>query len=65
MTIRKIIIGDGSENDHLNLMMTSKNCMSLLKEKGVFHIDGTYKITSHGYPLIFFGEKKQKYNIII
>jgi hypothetical protein len=46
-------------------MMTSKYCMSLLKEKGVFHIDGTYKITSHGYPLIFFGEKKQKYNIII
>ena len=26
-----------------------------LANKGIFDIDGTYKITSHGYPLIVTG----------
>lgn len=52
---QEIIFGDGSEQDHLNLMVTSKYLLSFLSKRGVFHIDGTYKITSHGYPLVIFG----------
>ena len=28
---------------------------SNLAKIGVFHTDGTYKITSHGYPLVIYG----------
>jgi len=27
----------------------------MLNQNGVGHIDGTYKITSHGYPLVIYG----------
>ena len=51
----EIEIGTGSTLSHLNLSMTSKNLMKLIQMRGVFHIDGTYKITSHGYPLVVHG----------
>ncbi len=35
-------LGDGSDKDHLNIMMTSKALMSKCENQGVFHIDGTY-----------------------
>ena len=47
----ELFLGSGAEDEHFNLSITSKYMLSMLSNKGVFHIDGTYKITSHGYPL--------------
>ena len=46
------IIGDGSDEDHLNIMLTSKRLMENLANNGIHHIDATYRITVHGFPLI-------------
>ena len=35
--------------------MKEFNLMKFIQKRGVFHIDGTYKITSHGYPLVACG----------
>ena len=51
----ELVLGSGAEDEHFNLSITSKYMLSMLSNKGVFHIDGTYKITSHGYPLIVTG----------
>ena len=51
----QLILGSGSKVDHFNIGMTSKNLMKFIQKRGVFHIDGTYKITSHGYPLVAYG----------
>jgi hypothetical protein len=51
----ELILGSGSKVDHFNIGMTSKNLMKLIQKRGVFHIDGTYKISSHGYPLVAYG----------
>ena len=51
----ELILGSGEENKHFNLSITNKFMLPTLANKGVFHIDGTYKITSHGYPLIVTG----------
>jgi len=48
-------IGDGSDIDHFNLCMTSKYLMRHIGEPGVTNLDGTYKITSYGYPLEVLG----------
>ena len=51
----KIKLGDGKDNNHLNIMMSSKALLSNLSREGMFHIDGTYKITKNGFPLMVFG----------
>ncbi len=55
----EIIIGDGSEQNHLHIMATSKKLMSYLEQsltgKGILHLDCTYKITKSGFPLLVLG----------
>ena len=41
----KIDIGDGSDENHLHICMTSKKLMSNIESEGIHHIDGTYRIT--------------------
>ena len=45
-------LGDGSDKNHLNIMMTSKNMMSKCDFNGVFHIDGTYKLIKNRFPVM-------------
>ncbi len=45
-------LGDGSEKDHTHIMMTSIAMMSKIENKGVFHIDGTYKLIKNRFPVI-------------
>ena len=52
---KELHIGDGSDTDHFNLCMTSKYSMRHIGEPGVTSLDGTYKITSYGYPLEVMG----------
>ena len=49
------LIGNGSEKDHLNIILSSKKLLYNKNHFGVFHLDGTYKITVNGFPLIVFG----------
>lgn len=49
------IIGDGSEDNHFKLHITSRQLMENLSKDGIHHIDGTYKITTYGYPLVVYG----------
>ena len=49
------IIGNGSDNSHLNIMVSSKNLLNNLQCIGVNHLDGTYKITTNGFPLVVYG----------
>lgn len=51
----EVDLGSGSEIEHLHICMTSRFLMQFCAKKGVKHSDGTYKITSHGFPLIAFG----------
>jgi len=51
----EVALGSGSEIEHLNICMTSRFLMKSCDKRGVKHSDGTYKITSHGYPLFVFG----------
>lgn len=51
----EVVLGDGSEEDHLMIFMTSKSLMQNVELEGLYHIDGTYKITIQGYPLVVFG----------
>lgn len=66
----EVDLGSGSDIEHLHLCMTSRFLMKSCADKGVKHSDGTYKITSHGYPLIVFGvtdiqgENLNIYNLI-
>ena len=53
------ILGDGSDENHLNVMLTSKRLMQNLANNGIHHIDGTYRITVHGFPLIVYGVSDQ------
>ena len=36
-------------------MITSKKLMRNIQYRGIHHIDGTYKITCFGYPLLVYG----------
>ena len=48
-------LGDGSKNSHLRLGFTSMKLIKLINKfgnKGVWHIDATYKIIKYCYPLI-------------
>jgi hypothetical protein len=55
----KIDIGDGSDENHLHICMTSKKLMSNIESEGIHHIDGTYRITIYGFPLIVYGVTDQ------
>jgi len=52
------VVGDGSDDDHFNMMLTSKKLLEMLDSniEGMFHIDGTYKLTKEGFPIIIFGK---------
>lgn len=39
--------------------MTSKKLMSSIESRGVHHIDGTYRITIYGFPLVVYGVSDQ------
>ena len=52
---RKHLIGDGSDEIHLNIMLTSVAMMRKCEYKGVFHIDGTYKLIKNRFPVMVFG----------
>ena len=49
------IVNTGKDDDHLHIHMTSKRLFSNIDKNGVHHIDGTYKITRNGFPLILYG----------
>ena len=53
------ILGSGSDDDHLHIQITSKRLMENLSNNGIHHIDGTYRITTHGFPLIVYGISDQ------
>ena len=55
----EVDLGDGSDEKHLRICMTSRKLMSNIESKGVHHIDGTYRITIYGYPLIVYGVSDQ------
>ena len=40
----ELILGSGEYNEHFNLSITNKFMLPNLVNKGVFHVDGTYKI---------------------
>ena len=50
-----MVIGNGADDNHLHIHITSKKLLSNASEEGIHHIDGTYRITSYGYPLINYG----------
>ncbi len=43
----ELILGCGSEIEHMNLCMTPKYMMNHIGERGATCLDGTYSITSH------------------
>jgi len=53
------LIGNGCENDHVHIQLTSKRLIENLSNNGIHHIDGTYRITTHGFPLIVYGISDQ------
>ena len=53
------VLGNGSDSNHLNIQITSKRLMENLSNNGIHHIDGTYRITTHGFPLIVYGLSDQ------
>jgi len=50
-------LGKGTKSDPVHIMMTSKvlmeNCQNI--DKGVFEIDGTYRLTKNNYPWVVCG----------
>ncbi len=51
----KPIIGYSSKEKPVNIMITSKKLMPNIQYRGIHHIDGTYKITCFGFPLLVYG----------
>ena len=51
----ELILGEGTNQAHLNLIMASKYSLSMLSKGGTGHTDATYKITTTGFNLIIFG----------
>ncbi|CAF0710223.1 unnamed protein product [Brachionus calyciflorus] len=64
----EINLGDGSDENHLNICITSKKLLLNLDSSlpGAYHIDGTYKLISNRFPLIVFGktDMNQKFYLI-
>ena len=57
---KKVELGDGSDENHMNICFTSKKLMSNIEYKGIHHIDGTYRISIYGFPLVVYGVRDQK-----
>jgi len=53
--IGELDVGDGTKEQHCNIMCTSKYLLKTLNREGVGHIDGTYKVCSLSYPLVIYG----------
>ena len=53
--VSQLALGDGSDSNHLNIMVTSRSLMANCEHDGVFHIDGTYKLTKNRFPMLVFG----------
>jgi hypothetical protein len=51
----KPIICKGSGSQHFRLLFSSKRLLQNVEHVGVFHVDGTYKITIQDFPLVVFG----------
>ncbi len=51
----KPIICKGSDSQHFRLLFSSKRLLQNVEHVGVFHVDGTYKITIQDFPLVVFG----------
>jgi hypothetical protein len=49
------LIGTGSIDNHCHIMLSSLALMNNCTKKGVFHVDGTYKILKTGFPLVVYG----------
>jgi hypothetical protein len=53
------VIGTGIDENHLNVLMTSKKLFKRLFEDldqpSLYHLDATHKITKNGFPLVIFG----------
>jgi len=47
--------GNGSDENHFNLCVTSRALMSNILHGSIFHLDCTYKIVKYNYPLLIFG----------
>jgi ribosome biogenesis protein Nip4 len=48
-------VGNGTEENHLQISFTSTELLSRIPSGVVFHCDATYKIVKIGFPLIVFG----------
>lgn len=63
-----IILGDGSDDNHLNICITSLKLLANLDSSvpGAYHIDGTYKLIKNKFVLIVFGktDMEQKFHPI-
>ena len=51
----KVLLQNGSPTQHAHIMLTSVALIKRCEMKGVFHIDGTYKLVRNGFPVIVFG----------
>ena len=51
----EVILGDGSDDNHFTIFLTSKSLLQNVERYGVHHIDGTYKITINGFSCIVYG----------
>jgi len=51
----EVILGDGTDANHANILVTSKRLMENIEMHGVHHIDCTYKIFKQGFPLLVYG----------
>lgn len=51
----KVLLQNGSPTEHAHIMLTSVALLRRCEMKGVFHIDGTYKLVRNGFPVIVFG----------
>ena len=52
------IVGSGVKSP-VYISMTSKKLLRNIEYDGIHHIDGTYKITHFGYPLLVYGVDKR------
>jgi hypothetical protein len=55
----RVMIGTGSDSDHLNVCLTSYKLISTIKNfenrLSIFNIDATYKLSKNRFPLVVFG----------
>lgn len=47
--------GDGTDEKHFHLGITTKALLGNIHKSEIFHIDATYKIIKYNFPLIVFG----------